>query len=110
MARYTAGLSQARGEAARIRAQARTEGEQILAEARSTAEHRGAGTGRIIGVGTSHLQAQRAQILAELRAELGTVSIVVAGRVLGESLSADGTHSATVEGFLAELKAPPPTL
>jgi len=110
LARYTAGLSQARGEAARIRAQARTEGEQILAEARSTAEHRGAGTGRIIGVGTSHLQAQRAQILAELRAELGTVSIVVAGRVLGESLSADGTHSATVEGFLAELMAPPPTL
>jgi len=64
LARYTAGLSQARGEAARIRAQARAEGEQILAEARSTAEHRGAGTGRIIGVGTSHLQAQRAQILA----------------------------------------------
>jgi len=30
--RYTAGLSQARGEAARIRAQARAEGEQILAE------------------------------------------------------------------------------
>ncbi len=38
LARYTAGLSQARGEAARIRAQARAEGEQILAEARSTAE------------------------------------------------------------------------
>jgi len=38
LARYTAGLSQARGEAARIRAQARTQGEQILAEARSTAE------------------------------------------------------------------------
>jgi len=45
-----------------------------------------------------------------MRAELGTVSIVVAGRVLGESLSAEGAHSATVEGFLAELKAPPPTL
>jgi len=44
-----------------------------------------------------------------MRAELGTVSIVVAGRVLGESLSAEGTHSATVEGFLAELMAPPPT-
>jgi len=44
-----------------------------------------------------------------MRAELGTVSIVVAGRVLGESLSAEGTHSATVEGFLAELTAPPPT-
>jgi len=55
LARYTAGLSQARGDAARIRAQARAQGEQI---------HRGAGTGRIIGVGTSHLQAQRAQILA----------------------------------------------
>ena len=38
LARYTAGLSQARGEAARIRAQARTEGERILGEARSTAE------------------------------------------------------------------------
>ena len=40
---------------------------------------------------------------------IGIVSIDVAGRVLGESLSADGTHSATVEGFLAELTAPPPT-
>jgi len=35
LARYTAGLSQARGDAARIRAHARTRGEQILAEARS---------------------------------------------------------------------------
>jgi hypothetical protein len=35
LARYTAGLSQARGDAARIRAHARTQGEQILAEARS---------------------------------------------------------------------------
>ncbi len=106
MARYTAALSQARGEAARIRAQARTRGEQILAEARSTAEQE---RDRIIAAGTSHLQAQRAQILAELRAELGVTSIVVAGRVLGESLPADGTHSATVESFLAELTAPPPT-
>jgi len=106
LARYTAGLSQARGDAARIRAQARTRGEQILAEARSTAEQE---RDRIIAAGTSRLQAQRAQILAELRAELGAVSIVVAGRVLGESLSADGTHSATVEGFLAELTAPPTT-
>jgi len=106
LARYTAGLSQARGGAARIRARARAEGERILGEARSTAEQE---RDRSIGVGTSRLQAQRAQILAELRAELGAVSIVVAGRVLGESLSADGTHSATLEGFLAELTAPPPT-
>jgi len=104
--RYTAGLSQARGDAARIRAQARTRGEQILAEARSTAEQE---RDRIIAAGTSHLQAQRAQILAELRAELGATSMDVAARVLGESLPADGTHSATVEGFLAELTAPPPT-
>jgi len=96
LGRYTAGLSQARAQ-----------GEQILAEARSTAEQE---RDRIIAAGTSRLQAQRAQILAELRAELGAVSIVVAGRVLGESLSADGAHSATVEGFLAELTAPPPTL
>ncbi len=107
LARYTAGLSQARGDAARIRARARTEGERILGEARSTAEQE---RDRIIGVGTSHLQAQRAQILAELRAELGAVSIVVAGRVLGGSLSAEGAHSAMVEGCLAELMAPPPTL
>ena len=104
LARYTAGLSQARGEAARIRAQARTRGEQILAEARSTAEQE---RDRIIAAGNSQLQAQRAQILAELRAELGTVSIDVAARVLGESLSADGAYSATVADFLAELKAPP---
>jgi len=106
LARYTAGLSQARGEAARIRAHARTQGEQILAEARSTAEQE---RDRIIAAGTSHLQAQRAQILAELRAELGATSMDVAARVLGESLPADGTHSATVEGFLAELTAPPTT-
>jgi len=43
----------------------------------------------------------------ELRAEIGTVSIDVAARVLGESLSADGAYSATVDGFLAEPKAPP---
>jgi len=106
LARYTAELSDARGEAARIRAQARTQGERIIAELRSSAEQE---RDRIIAAGNSQLQAQRAQILAELRAELGTVSIDVAARVLGESLSADGAYSATVADFLAELKAPPTT-
>ncbi len=41
LARYTAELSDARGEAARIRAQTRTQRKRILAEA----QHRGAGTG-----------------------------------------------------------------
>ena len=61
LAGYTAELSDARGEAARIRAQARTQGERIIAELRSTAEQE---RDRIIAAGNSQLQAQREQILA----------------------------------------------
>ena len=91
LARYTAELSDARGEAARIRAQARTQGEWIIA------------------AGNSNCRRSVRRSWPVLRAELGTVSIDVAARVLGESLSADGAYSVTVAGFLAELKAPPTT-
>ena len=68
----------------------------MLAQAHAEAE-------RIAAAGRAQLDAQRAQIVAELRADLGRVSVELAGKVVGESLEDEARQNRTVERFLAEL-------
>lgn len=98
--RYNAQLAEARGEAARIRDDARAQGEQIKSEMRVQAQEESA---RITAAGQSQLAAQRQQIVAELRAELGTTAVNLAERVVGEHLSDEARRSGTVDRFLDEL-------
>jgi F-type H+-transporting ATPase subunit b len=97
---YRAQLAEARGEAAQIRDAARAEGQQILEELRAQAQEESA---RIVARGEEQLTAQRQQIVHELRGQIGTLAVDLAGRVVGESLADDARRSGTVDRFLTEL-------
>jgi F-type H+-transporting ATPase subunit b len=97
---YRAQLAEARNEAAQIRDQARAEGQQILEELRTQAQEESA---RIVARGEEQLASQRQQVINELRGQIGTLAVDLAGRVVGESLADDARRSGTVDRFLAEL-------
>ena len=97
---YRAQLSEARTEAARIRDEARADAEgirqDVLAKAREESD-------RIIAAGRDQLAAQRESIVRDLRAEVGTLAVDLAGRIVGESLADEARRRGTVERFLEEL-------
>jgi F-type H+-transporting ATPase subunit b len=97
---YRAQLAEARTEAAQIRDAARAEGQQIIEELRAQAQEESA---RIIARGEEQLTAQRQQVLSQLRAEVGTLAVELASRVVGESLADDARRSGTVDRFLDNL-------
>jgi F-type H+-transporting ATPase subunit b len=97
---YRAQLAEARNEAAQIRDQARAEGQQILEELRAQAQEESA---RIVARGEEQLATARQQVVNELRGQIGTLAVDLAGRVVGESLADDARRSGTVDRFLAEL-------
>lgn len=97
---YRAQLAEARAEAAQIRDAARAEGQQILEELRTQAQEESA---RIVARGEEQLAAQRLQVVHELRGQIGTLAVDLAGRVVGESLADDARRSGTVDRFLDEL-------
>jgi F-type H+-transporting ATPase subunit b len=97
---YRAQLAEARSEAAQIRDQARAEGQQILEELRVQAQEESA---RIVARGEEQLATARQQVVNELRGQIGTLAVQLAGQVVGESLAEDARRSGTVDRFLAEL-------
>jgi F-type H+-transporting ATPase subunit b len=99
---YRAQLAEARTEAAQIRDQARAEGQQILEELRAQAQEESA---RIVARGEEQLAASRQQVVTELRGQLGSLAVDLAGRVVGESLAEDARRRGTVDRFLDELEA-----
>src|SRR5919107_3542226 len=99
---YRAQLAEARSEAAQIRDQARAEGQQIIEELRAQAQEESA---RIMARGEEQLATARQQIVNQLRGEIGTLAVDLAGRVVGESLADDVRRRGTVDRFLEELDA-----
>jgi F-type H+-transporting ATPase subunit b len=99
---YKAQLAEARTEAARIRDEARADSEgirqEVLARAREESD-------RIIQAGNDQLAAQRESILRELRSEVGSLAVDLAGRIVGESLADEARSRGTVERFINELGA-----
>jgi F-type H+-transporting ATPase subunit b len=99
---YRAQLAEARTEAARIRDEARADAEgvrqDVLAKAREESD-------RIIAAGRDQLAAQRESIVRDLRAEVGTLAVDLAGRIVGESLADEARSRGTVDRFIAELDA-----
>lgn len=98
---YTAQLTMARAEAARLRDDARTEAAQILKEARASAvtevEH-------LTAVAIRQIEAGRQQTIIALRSDVGALATELAGRIVGEAL-ADGTRQQRViDAFLDELE------
>ena len=99
---YRAQLAEARTEAARIRDEARADAEgirqDVLAKAREESD-------RIISAGREQLAAQRESIVRDLRSEVGTLAVDLAGRIVGESLADEARNRGTVDRFINELDA-----
>ncbi|WP_117209393.1 F0F1 ATP synthase subunit B [Allorhizocola rhizosphaerae] len=98
---YKAQLAEARTEAARIRDEARADAEgirqDVLARAREESD-------RIIAAGREALAGERQAIVRELRAEMGTLAVDLASKIVGESLADEARRKGTVERFLSELE------
>jgi F-type H+-transporting ATPase subunit b len=97
---YRAQLADARHEAARLREQAREEAAQILAQARTEAVTE---KQRIIDSADAQLRADRQQALTALRAEVGSIAIELASKIVGESLEDEARQSRMVDRFLDDL-------
>lgn len=99
---YRAQLAEARTEAAKIRDDARADAEatrdDVLAQARQEAD-------RIITAGREALAAERASLVRELRSEIGTLSVELASKIVGESLADEARRTGIVERFLNDLEA-----
>ena len=98
---YRAQLAEARTEAARIRDEARADAEGIRQDVLATAREE---SERIITAGREQLGAQRESIVRELRAEVASLAVELAGRIIGESLADEARAQATVERFIADLE------
>ncbi|QCB28245.1 F0F1 ATP synthase subunit B [Corynebacterium endometrii] len=98
--KYNAQLADARTEAAEIREAARERGKQIEAEAKANAEEE---SRRIVAAGEKQLEASRAQVVSELRSDIGQNSINLAEKLLGGELSDATKQSSTIDNFLSEL-------
>ncbi|SRR5258708_923032 len=99
---YKAQLAEARHEASRLREQAREEAAQIVAQGRAegVAERE-----RLIASAAAQVDADRQQALTALRAEVGTLAVELASKIVGESLADEARQSRMVDRFLADLDA-----
>src|SRR5215469_7425599 len=101
---YRAQLAEARHEAARVREESREEGAQIIAQLREQAQAEAA---RIMQSAQAQIAADRQQAFASLRAEVGTLAVELASKIVGESLADEARQSRVVDRFLAELETTP---
>ncbi len=99
---YKAQLAEARNEASRLREQAKEEGAQIKAELRAEGE---AEKQRLVESARAQIDADRQQALTSLRTEVGSLSVELASRIVGESLQDEARQRRTVDRFLGELEA-----
>ena len=99
---YKAQLAEARHEASRLRQDAQEQGAQIVADMRAQGE---AERQRLVAAAHEQIEADRAQAIQALRAEVGTLAIQLASRVVGESLDEEARQRRVVDRFLAELES-----
>jgi F-type H+-transporting ATPase subunit b len=98
---YRAQLAEARTEAAQIRDEARADAEGIRRDVLAKAQEE---RDRIIAAGNEQLVAERQTIVRDLRAEIGTLAVDLAGKIVGESLADEARQRGTVERFLTDLE------
>jgi F-type H+-transporting ATPase subunit b len=60
---------------------------------------------RIVQGAQATIEAERLSAIQSLRAEIGTLSVELAGRVVGESLEDEARQRRTVDRFLEELES-----
>lgn len=99
---YENALHEARTEAAQIREGARAEAQRTVEDLRAQAQEE---QNRIVARGEEMLASQRASIVRELRAEIGTLAVELSEKIVNQRLSDEAQVSATVDAFLAGLEA-----
>jgi F-type H+-transporting ATPase subunit b len=99
---YRSQLAEVKHDAARTREESREEGARIIADMREQAQTEAA---RIIQAAQAQIAADRQQAFASLRAEIGTLAVELASRIVGESLADEARQSRVVDRFLADLEA-----
>lgn len=98
---YKAKEKDAAVEASNVRRKAEEQGAQIIAQAKEQAQ---AEARRIVESAKEQIEAERQQALQSLRAEIGALSVELAGRIVGESLEDSARQSRVVDRFLEELE------
>jgi F-type H+-transporting ATPase subunit b len=101
---YRAQLAEARHDAARLREEAKEQGAQIIAEMREQAQ---AEARRLTEAAQKQIEAERQQAIASVRTEVGALSVQLASRVVGESLTDEARQRRVVDRFLDELDNQP---
>jgi ATP synthase F0 subunit b len=99
-------LEEAKAEATRVTEEARVDAERLVEQLRAQAD---AEVERIKVQGAQQVQLLRAQLIRELRQDLGTESVSRAGELVREHVSDPESQSATVDRFLDELDAMAPS-
>lgn len=99
-AEYHELLEQTKADASRIREEARAEGRAIIDELKAKAQEE---ADRVRARGEEQLAAEREQVVAALRADLGRLATDLAARIVGESLDDEKTQARVVDRFLEDL-------
>ncbi|WP_084101822.1 F0F1 ATP synthase subunit B [Demequina sp. NBRC 110051] len=99
---YTAQLTEARAEAARIREDARAEATAIVADSRTSAS---GDAQRIVETAHKQIEAERQQAIVSLRTEVGALATELASRIVGESLADDARQQRIIDSFLDDLES-----
>ena len=63
---------------------------------------------RILKHAQLQLEAERQQVLQQLRVQVGTMAMTLASRIVGESLEDEARRNRTVERFIATLESQDP--
>jgi len=99
--KYTSQLSEAQGEAQKIREDARVQGAAIIEDLRAKAAAEAA---RITAAATASIEAERQQGITSLRKEVGALATELAGKIVGEALDDQVRQSRIVDRFIADLE------
>ena len=102
LAQYQSQLAEARHDAAKLREQAKEEAAQIVAQGRveGAAERQ-----RLIDSASAQTEADLQQARTALRAEVGTLAVELASKIVGEALADEARQARMVDRFLAEIEA-----
>jgi len=96
---YKKQMAEARGDAAKVIEQGRKVAETMKDDIIAKANEEAAG---IIAKAHEAMEAEKKAAIAELQGEVATLSVAVAGKLIGEKLSAED-HAKLIERYVAEV-------
>jgi F-type H+-transporting ATPase subunit b len=99
--KYTVQLTEARGEAQKIREDARAQGAVIIEDLRAKAQEEAA---RITAAAVASIEAERQQAINALRNEVGALATELASKIVGEALDDQVRQSRIVDRYLTDLE------